>query len=175
MPDRQRLFFALWPDEATRAALAAAAAAAVADAPGKRTPAANLHLTLLFLGHLDADGRARAEAAAAAVRGAPFTLIIERTGWFSGARVAWLGPRAVPPQLAELRRALTARLGAARVPCDENEFHPHVTCLRQAPAPPHAATVAPVDWAVSEFVLVLSDRGRYQVVHRWPLGVPRAV
>jgi len=45
-----RLFFALWPDDATRRALAACASAVVAQTGGREVAAGNLHLTLAFIG-----------------------------------------------------------------------------------------------------------------------------
>ena len=45
-----RLFFALWPGDALRTALAAAAAPAVAQVAGQAVPPGNLHVTLAFLG-----------------------------------------------------------------------------------------------------------------------------
>ncbi|MDH5265059.1 MAG: RNA 2',3'-cyclic phosphodiesterase, partial [Betaproteobacteria bacterium] len=48
-----RLFFALWPDAAARAALADLARATANRYGGRAVPAANLHLTLVFLGEVD--------------------------------------------------------------------------------------------------------------------------
>ncbi len=57
-----RLFYALWPDDAARAQLAQAAAALnVHD--GQRVRDENLHLTLVFLGAVDAECQAAPAAA----------------------------------------------------------------------------------------------------------------
>ena len=45
-----RLFFALWPGDACRAALARAAAPAILAIDGTPVPPRNLHVTLAFLG-----------------------------------------------------------------------------------------------------------------------------
>ena len=46
-----RLFFALWPDQASIAATAALAQQVALASAGRAVPAANIHLTLAFLGH----------------------------------------------------------------------------------------------------------------------------
>ena len=64
-----RLFFALWPDEPARGRLAPLAAEVAAQASGKPVPIAKLHLTLAFLGEVDA---ARIDRAVEAARGVHF-------------------------------------------------------------------------------------------------------
>ena len=86
-----RLFFALWPTDEVRAALAQAvdASALLRDA-GRRVAPAKYHITLHFLGGWPTPPDAvleRARAAAATLRCAPFHLVVERAGGFHGA--AW--------------------------------------------------------------------------------------
>ena len=54
-----RLFYALWPGDAYRAALAAAVAAALDQVEGRPVPPGNLHVTLAFLGMTPAKALAR--------------------------------------------------------------------------------------------------------------------
>lgn len=77
----QRLFFALWPSDEARAALAGWRDA-LPRPGGRPTAARNLHLTLAFAGDVDAETRTCLEQAAARVRGEPFSLPLDRLGVF---------------------------------------------------------------------------------------------
>jgi len=112
----RRLFFALWPDAATRAAIEARRDAL--GALSKRVvPAANFHVTLVFLGDQPAERLASIEDDAERIRPRcrGFALRMDRFGWFARARVAWLGGQPPAPGAAlagELHRGLSA-LGLA--------------------------------------------------------------
>ena len=97
-----RLFFALWPDPATRAALARLQAGLA----GRPLEAHKLHLTMAFLGQRDAADLAPLGAILARVEAAAATLEIDRLDYFSGQRIVWAGMGAAPPALAGLRAAL---------------------------------------------------------------------
>ena len=58
-PRTLRLFFALWPGDRHRAALAAAAAPGLAQVAGQPVPPGNLHVTLAFLGSVPGSALAR--------------------------------------------------------------------------------------------------------------------
>jgi len=81
-----RLFFAAWPPPATAAALHEWSK----GLQGKATPAANIHLTLAFLGEADA---ARAIAAARRVRGSRHELPIDTVRYVKRNEMVWVGPR----------------------------------------------------------------------------------
>ena len=51
-PRTARVFFALWPDADARVALAALAREIAARTKGRAPPAANLHMTLAFIGEV---------------------------------------------------------------------------------------------------------------------------
>ena len=55
-PDRHRVFFALWPDDATRAAISRATREAVRTSGGRPIAKERLHVTIAFLGELTAAG-----------------------------------------------------------------------------------------------------------------------
>ena len=74
----QRLFFAIWPDEAVQTRLRAAARELVS--PGARAVAPDtVHLTLLFIGSADAARRACLEQAADGVKGSALGVVGLRT------------------------------------------------------------------------------------------------
>jgi len=176
-----RLFFALWPDHQTRADLHTAAKGVLMKYPpgGRPSAARNLHLTLLFLGNeVSAEHEAAARRAAAAVRHAPFSFSLNIASSFRESSAWWIGSRDAAVELAELRRQLRDRVHGAGVGYDQKRFAPHVTFLGTAPQTLPPTQIKPIEWQVSEFVLVRSLFGAapaaYEVIDRWPLLAPEA-
>ncbi len=173
-----RLFFALWPPEAVRAAGAEAARdLKLRMQPGGYLSAAErYHLTLLFLGDTVAPtAEAAAIAAAAAVRSAPFELTLDHAGSFRNNRQIpwWLGAREVPPELGQLYERLREALMRSGAPPERLKFSPHLTVLRDAQLPLPMTAIRPISWKVEEFVLIRSRLDlrplRYELLGRWPL------
>jgi 2'-5' RNA ligase len=173
------LFFALLPDDATCARIAAIAERLRHDHPiqGRWLKPPRYHLTLRFLGEyprLPADLVANACAAAACVRAPAFVLPLDTVGNFAGAHVCWLGC-AQPPQAL---LALFDRLGTAlhehgcRV-VGSARLVPHVTLLRDAHAELDFPLTPAVPWRIDEFVLIDSQTRPflpYRILGRWLLG-----
>lgn len=176
--DSQRLFFALWPDDALRHTLYKETRHAVRASGGKPVPAENFHITLAFLGHLDADGAAAARAAADATQVEPFDLVFDRPGFWPDARVVWLAPASVPETGSRFAAKLRQALRTHGVAVDFRPFLPHVTLARKVSKPGNLGTVRPIRWPVREFVLVHSLSGRHGSEYRplvsWPLRAPAA-
>lgn len=169
-----RLFFALWPGDEVRDALARTVEAVPAfrDA-GRRVAVPKYHLTLHYLGgwpRFPEDVAASARDAAGALAARCFHLVVDHAGAFRGARVGWLAPSGnsgLDALWSELRRALED----AGVPCRAHErFSPHVTVLREVRGRVAETPVDAVSWPVEDFVLVHSHDGRYDVIDRWPLA-----
>lgn len=171
----QRLFFALWPDTGLQERLLALARAAVPERGcGRWLAAQNLHLTLAFLGYVNAAQRSCLEQAAAGLHAAPFTLVLDQLGCFRRAGILWAGSTHVPPSM----RALVQGLNAGMMDCglipDEREFRPHVTLARKLRrCPPPQPIVPPLSWNVERFSLVRSntypDGARYEILRTWEL------
>ena len=168
-PSRRRLFFALWPDDATRQAVVRATRRAVRACGGKPTPKANIHVTLAFLGPVTADDLARIEAIEPPPC-APFELVLDRLGFWERARVLWLGPKHVPTVLSALERELWDRLVALGFERERKPYAPHVTLARKARGVD--AEFDSVVWPVDGIALVESKTGprnsRYTVLKSWP-------
>ena len=165
-----RLFFALWPDESVRAALADRAAALHALCGGRSTRTENLHLTLAFLGNVDDRRVAEIEHAAGEVAPRKASLLLDRIGFWK--RLAWAGASAVPGQIEGLVLELRDALTRSRIDFDPKPFVPHVTLLRDARQPREMPVVAPIAWNLDGFVLVRSPAGRgaaYEVLDSWGL------
>lgn len=146
-PARRRLFVAVLPDGAARAELVRAQRALLPHlAKGKPTAAPNLHLTLAFLGELDARAEARARAAMreavgayAAVGGRPFALTLGDLGCFGKRRgsIVWQGiaadnrrERRGRERLMALQANLAEALTASGVAVEAGAYTPHLTLAR---------------------------------------------
>lgn len=157
-----RLFYALWPDDATRAALARLQTAFT----GRKTKYENLHLTLAFLGQQPADLLPPLEAMLAALPGKSMPLIIDRAGYFKKNRIAWAGVHAVPDALHYLRRTLVQLLDRHGIAFDAHtSFKPHITLARDA-LPPQENPFEPIRWQARQVALVQSSPGTEGLTYR---------
>ena len=147
-----RLFYALWPDDAVRAALMDIQA----PMHGRKTPYRNLHITLAFLGQQPAGMLpALKKILAELPRTAP-PLVLDRVGYFTNNRIAWAGMHGTPDALIALQRDLTHRLRQNQIDFkDAAEFRPHVTLARDA-APPECLPFEPICWQADHVALVES-------------------
>jgi 2'-5' RNA ligase len=167
----ERLFFALWPGESQRSALASVQRE-LAKSPGRLVHPDDLHITIVFLGDLEADRRICAEEAADQVRAVPFALTLDRLGCFPRARILWCGASQRPRPLLDLLQCLNDGLSGCGFLPERRRFAPHVTLARKARSVPSMELARPIDWPVSEFALVIArpgERPRYRVVRKWPL------
>ncbi|HJX58617.1 MAG TPA: RNA 2',3'-cyclic phosphodiesterase [Thiobacillus sp.] len=172
-PDTLRLFFALWPDDATRDALNRIGKLLHQHWGGRLMRADTLHITLAFLGSTPVDQLDVLAACADTVRTDAFELILDQAGYWRHNRIGWLGASQTPPQHLELVSALNAALQAEGFAVDARPHVPHVTLLRKS-AGGEVPMCEQVHWPVSDFVLVASrteaDGARYDVIRRWPLA-----
>lgn len=166
-----RLFFALWPDAATRTAIHRAMHEAVRHAGGRPVPAENYHLTLAFLGTQPESRLSAIREAAAGLAPPRGELELSRLGRYARARVLWLGPERTPPGLRRDVRALWATLEPLGIARERRPFAAHLTLARKTARLPEAQ-IRPVVWRYSGFALVESvtdPRGaRYTVIAKWP-------
>lgn len=170
--ETRRLFFALWPDEVSRARMVAAAQALRLPAEVRTRPE-NLHITLAFLGEVERAAYACLLADLRATVAEGFTLVLDAQQYWARRRLLWLKPRAAPPALIALVGELRAQARRCGLRSEEGPYHPHVTLARRLEKRPAGAVPAPIFWAVRDFVLVQSMStqagSEYQVLHRWPL------
>lgn len=174
-----RLFFALWPDEATRAGLNAAAAhlRQRLRPVGRWVGAHRYHLRLHFLGDYPSYPTTLAQRAcdaAATVRAQQFEMLVDQAGSFRDRAIPWwLGPSQPALPLKQLWRDLRAALQAHSVPYDTKlRLAPHVTVLHEADQMLALTPVPPVRWKAESFALIHSHLGAasaYRVLGTWPL------
>jgi len=134
-------------------------------------PTENLHITLAFLGRVDAGQFDAIVAAARSVRAQRFTLHLNEPGYWTHNHVAWLGARNVPEELNSMVAELRAALVRSGVGFDPKPFVPHVTLVRNARPPKEEwPTLNPVEWPVNGFSLVSSERDESGPYYRIAAG-----
>ena len=128
--------------------------------PGRPVPSANLHLTLWFLGRVEAAHLDAVLELAAATTAAAFDLMLDRFGQFARKhdRMLWLGPSAPPAELLALHAALCRHGAPLGLRAPAETFRPHVTLRRKAaPAPRPLPRLEPgIAWPVRHFSLLES-------------------
>ena len=171
MSDRQRLFFALWPDESLRDAIAPLLTLH-RECGGRPHPPTNLHVTLNFPGMVDGETRDCLERAAGEICAPPFELTLDHFGYWPKPEVMWLGCSAVPSPLAQLVERLNGAMRDCGLIPESRLYRPHLTLLRKARQSPQGEPPA-FHWQAREFVLVESVSTptgvEYRVLRRWPL------
>ncbi|PKH22780.1 RNA 2',3'-cyclic phosphodiesterase [Enterobacterales bacterium CwR94] len=174
MAHTPRLFFGIALPETLQQELVHWRAAQFTAEAGKPVAAANLHLTLAFLGDVSAEKSQQLQRLAARIQQPAFNLHLDDAGHWPRPGVVWLGCRQAPRgllQLAALLRSQAARSGCYQSPLP---FHPHITLLRGAHQP---VAVPPrgFHWScvIEHFHLFASEqtqgRTRYRSLAQWPL------
>lgn len=166
--ETRRLFFALWPEPALQREVAALAAAVQPAGSGRLVSTDNLHATLLFLGAVSEAQQLCAENAASQLRATPFTVTLDRVGYFRRPQVLWAGCRTTPTELAALVSGLRTGCAPCGTAADDRPFELHVTLVRHVRADPGRPLIMPVQWEVDRFALVESVSDA-QGVHYRPL------
>lgn len=154
-PETVRLFYALWPDDATRTALMRLQT----GLPGRKIPYDDLHVTLAFLGAQSVTTLTLLKEILDGLQTSAPMLTLDRVSYFKKNRIVWAGMHAVPHALLMLQRDLVSELEEKRVSFDRQlDFTPHVTLARDALAPSDAA-FTPIVWQADEMALVESVTG----------------
>jgi len=169
-----RVFFALWPDDAERAALAAWQPALHKLCGGRIIRADTVHNTLVFLGNIEAHRLEALSLAAQEADGGAFELQFDEACYWKHNHIVFASPSRVPKQLEKLVHRLEQNLAMHGFEFDQRPYKPHVTLLRNAkwgsePLP----VMKKVMWKAKSFVLVQSapdEKGaNYKVLAQFQL------
>lgn len=174
MNEQKRLFFGLSLPEACQQEIIRWRADTFPAEAGRPVAAANLHITLAFLGDVGTEKMQALAKLAGRIQQPPFSLTLDDAGHWPRSGVVWLRPKNAPRgliQLADLLRAQAARSGCYQSPLP---FHPHVTLLRNATQP---VSLPPRNFSwpfkVTGFALFQScfkqGRTKYETLMNWPL------
>lgn len=170
----RRLFFAIWPDEAARARLAAVVREFVPPGAGRPQRPDQWHLTLEFLGDVP-ESRLPVvlDAGAAASGGAcACELVLDQLEHWKRPQVLCLVAGSIPEALAALVQSLRSELQLRGFAPETRPFRAHLTLARKLRRAPPPGAVEPVRWPVRGLSLVQSvtepSGSRYLELAAWP-------
>lgn len=166
-----RYFFALWPDATVRRKILAFRTASITG--GKPVAAQNLHITVLFLGHLNINQLQRIITEANHIHLPCFHIQLNHSGHFKKSRVSWLGLKTIPDTLHDLHQAVSDCAQNSRIAIENRPYIPHLTVARKS-TPAEQKAISPIDWNIDHFVLVestdTSQGVHYQIIKDYPLS-----
>ncbi|HTE40886.1 MAG TPA: RNA 2',3'-cyclic phosphodiesterase [Steroidobacteraceae bacterium] len=150
-----RLFVALWPTDELRRAMEERTRPYAAS--GRPIPAANLHLTLAFLGSVPDSRIDDARVAIANVAVQPFGIVLKELQWWqSQALVCWAPEPSAA--LLELVQRLHSALRSNGFELEDRAFKAHVTVVRDAYDKPELKPISELRWQVQTIELIESRR-----------------
>lgn len=157
-----RCFVAVWPDQATRVALAALSGDLRQHVEHRRAARIDdLHLTLAFIASLPEDAAVPVAEALARLRFDPFDWRIDTLGFFSEAGVVWAGSEpASNKSLAALARQSRGILDRMSIEYDPKPLSPHVTLFRGVRQFETRRIGVPINWRIDSLALYRSAGGR---------------
>lgn len=141
---------------------------------GRRVPADNFHLTLLFLGEVPLPLLPAILAAAGAVKppGEPLRVPLDRLDAWRRSGVLLLAPEQPPRALLRLAYDLQQAMQPLGLLPEHSDYRPHLTLARDYRTEVPEAPSAP-DFLLkaTHFTLFESRKGSYVPLQEWPLVV----
>lgn len=165
----KKLFFALWPSNKVRKKMEMVNQS-IKENGIKKVKPDNLHVTLVFLGNVDAESEVMIRESVEHINVQPFVLYFDQLDYWRKPRILCLSTQQYDPQLLVLVNALKSRVEPCGVKTEERPYKPHITLARKA----HKLiniNVLPIEWQAHAFCLVQSSSTtngiHYQVLQRW--------
>jgi RNA 2',3'-cyclic 3'-phosphodiesterase len=157
-----------------REAMVRATRKAARASGGRPVPAANLHVTLAFLGSVPQRRLGElAEIASGTAAGGNLELAFDHLEHWRAAHLLCALPAEAPAPIAALARRLQEALAASGFAPDLKPFRPHVTVVRKVSRPGHIEQIHSVVWRFTELALVesrtLATGALYSVVESYLL------
>ena len=154
--DKKRLFFGLLPDQEVHDQLVALSRSFPIVKGVKPVPNNNLHLTLLFLGYLEANECKCLEKKMVQTFVQSFSLRFDLFGYFKSSQTLWLGCSSYPRELTRLVNHLKSIGEHCGVKFDESIYKPHVTLFKKVVKADFPDIPFTITWRPTEFHLLES-------------------
>jgi 2'-5' RNA ligase len=163
-----RLFFALWPDDGVAQQLSRIACQLNLESRSRRVNRKNYHVTLAFVGEVDASRFAVLQQIGRSLRAPRFTFACDSLEYWQKSRVVVAAAQIVPPALHDFWIRLNDAIGLPR-----ERLRAHVTLARKVAQAPVLQAMSPIVWQATNYSLIRSDTGgvesAYTVLDTWPL------
>lgn len=170
---RQRLFFALCPDDAFCEELLQRGKPWLRDINGRQVLRENLHITLAFLGNVDEIQQACLQKMASGIQIPAFQLKLDRLAYWPGPQIAWAGVSQTPEAFTQLVTQLQQGAQGCGLQLERRPPVAHLTLKRKVTRAQPGEAIAPLSWSVSEFCLLSSvtraEGPVYTQLQSWPL------
>lgn len=153
---RQRLFFALWPDDAFCEQLLQRSKPWLCASNGRQVPRENLHITLAFLGNVDEAQQACLEKMAGGIQLPVFQLKLDRLAYWPRPQAAWAGISQTPEAFTQLVTQLQQGAQACGLQLERRPPVAHLTLKRKVTRAQPGVAIAPLSWTVGTFYLLSS-------------------
>jgi len=168
----KRLFFALWPSDATREKIIEFDDL-LTDPRLKKVATKNLHVTLVFLGLLDEKQEKNIIKAASNLAASPINMQFDQlTLWQQKRGILCLTSTSQPESLLTLVKQLQDGVSEQGIELEQRPYTAHITLARNLKQLPEI-NVEAISWHSDTFVLVHSvstEHGvDYQIINSWPL------
>lgn len=127
----KRLFFALWPTVSEQTRFHKIARQNLHSEKERLVAAHKLHLTLSFLGPVDAVTENCICKMADTLVWQPLDLNFDRLGWFARPKVLWAGCSVIPTELIDLVNRIQEGVARCGIKTELRPFKPHITLARK--------------------------------------------
>jgi 2'-5' RNA ligase len=165
----KRLFFALWPDDETRQLINKFNQSIKSEGLKKVNPD-NLHVTLVFLGNINAEVEVILRQSIEKISVQPFVLHFDQLDFWQKPRILCISTRSYDSQLSILVNAIKKKVELCGIKTEDRPYKPHITLARKARKVIDIA-ILPIEWKAESFCLVescsTSNGVQYQVLQRW--------
>ena len=151
-----RVFFALFPDEATQTRLAQQAKKLAAICGGRAIKSAQIHLTLVFLGNIDIHRIEDLKQTMQTITAKPFELLFDTICYWKRNHIVSVQVSQLPSELLLLVTIIETTLSTTGFNYDKRSYKPHITLIRNAMRPPTTNIIEPISLYATEWLLVQS-------------------
>jgi 2'-5' RNA ligase len=154
MNQTRRLFFALEAGDQLRQAVHTIQQGLGIE--GRAVRPEQFHVTLAFLGQQADTLIPDLNKIGDSLSLMPCTIMFDRTGYFSGSRVLWLGASHVPDSLLTFRQSLVDALSESGIAYDQRAWKLHLTLYRRLRKPAGRIENISLSWRLNGFSLMES-------------------
>jgi len=171
-PKKHRVFFAILPSPDVLGDIATIQQKHQING-AHYTPLEKVHITLLFLGSLNAKTVVTVKEHAAKVQVKKFNISFDKTGIFKKTQILWLGTSKINTEISNLHDDLYQQIKRHGVSLEKRKFKPHITLARKFVSNHFTNPPEPINFSVTHFYLMesipIQGGVKYEILETYPL------